>query len=315
MSTTDYSKMGLALMPSTLMVEYLAVMLVEKCFPSLQPRVVSVDVLDDFATANSKHHLDLDPKEIRIALFRMTHSIDCSGKYRMQERAVTRLFKGLMRIPGLVAVVANTVTEPDRWVAAFWRMEADSFSSWWAVCFCLGLCPGYTAFETMLDQTHIKWSLLVHHQVVVFASLSVLLGFFSPGIIWFGFTASFLIFPIDFALVYRALYAHSNPALTARLLRYAQAWLAMCTVLNLIGQVLIIVRTMTFQPEKWWLAMVSLAVMLGFLWDDYVTLRTYGQLAVLPYQATEMNIPTPGADHVSNFIEGHRKDATGADEA
>ena len=142
-------------------------------------------------------------------------------------------------------------------------------------CVC-GSLFGLYVWELSLNKYgKIESSIIVHHWATIVAALSILLGSYIPWATWFGMTGVQLQIPSMLAFGFRTLVAKKSvkhSIFVKKWMFWTYYYTIFVTILNLSGQLYIIIYGLYSGKLFWYQALIIIIAMPMWLYDDYLLL-------------------------------------------
>ena len=142
-------------------------------------------------------------------------------------------------------------------------------------CIC-GTLFGFYVWELSLNKYgRLETSIVIHHWATIIAAISILLGAYIPWATWFGMTGVQLQIPSMLAFGFRTLMAKQSKKyanMVSLFMFVAYFWTIFVTILNLSGQLYIIIYGLYSKKLFIYQAIIICFTMPMWLYDDYLLL-------------------------------------------
>ena len=222
-----------------------------------------------------------------FSAFRLTHSVDEAGVFRMQVQSSTHFLKGVWNIimlffSGFVAFDSSFYYDH------FIKFDKKSVDYLPYRCISASILV-FHAWEMILEKFRIRfeWSLAVHHWLISLFALAILQGFYLPSVTWYGFTSVQLAFPLWFTLGFRGVFSMKSKKyakITRIIAKFCYHWYIIVTLSNASGQFYIFLSRLIYGKLNIFEVIVLPVAVMAWMYHDFSLLRAIHGISEQEYE-------------------------------
>lgn len=255
-------------------------LLERKC--GMEPAIRDANKIEEIAAKAD------DPKSSYIINRRLTKSLDQKGRYRIATRGAVYYIKGVFCFYILAFGAVTIALYPDWWYDHFITMDRSTVNFPLYQHISASIATFY-AWEVSTNRYgKLSYSVLVHHWLTINAAVLILCGYYTPFATYYGFTGVGLTFPDSFAMGFRATVCDKYPKFTRKLFVFVTFWYTMATMLNMAGQVYLIVTGSMNGKISMSSIILMCFTMLGWMYDDWQLVKALWDFSTHNYEDAEL---------------------------
>lgn len=137
---------------------------------------------------------------------RTSKSIDEDGEYRIQQKASLHYIKCIVSLVLVAIAISPFFNELpfESYKRLFIELDASAIQLPFVQAAAAIMLSWYLFETVMLSQYYkIQWSVILHHWLTSMAALLILLGYFKPAALVYGFFMVAMVFPVSFIVAFR----------------------------------------------------------------------------------------------------------------